>query len=101
MRPIPTGRADEAGRDANDGQSTRASTTVGEYVKGKASINGMESFWSMLKRGYVGTFRRMSREHLAADDTADQMAAMVRGAEGQRLRYADLIDHGGRKATAV
>ncbi len=87
---------------------------VGEYVRGQVSINGMESFWSMLKRGYVGVFHRMSPEHLhryvgefegrhnaRSLDTADQMAAMVRGAEGQRLRYEDLINHGERKATAV
>ncbi len=75
----------------------------------------MESFWSLLKRGYVGTFHRMSREHLhryvaelegrhnaRGDDTIDQMAAIVRGAEGKRLRYADLTAHRhGHTATAV
>ena len=89
--------------------------SVGEYVRGQASINGMESFWSMLKRGYVGVFHRMSPEHLhryVAEfegrhnarglDTADQMAAMVRGAEGQQLRYVDLTTHGhGREAVAI
>ena len=25
---------------------------TGEYVRGMAHTNGMESFWSMLKRGY-------------------------------------------------
>ena len=73
---------------------------VGEYVRGKASINGMESFWSMLKRGYVGTFHRMSREHLhryvgefegrhntRGLDTADQMAGNRRG---QRRKAAPL-----------
>lgn len=28
--------------------------SVGEYVKGQAHINGVESFWAMLKRGYYG-----------------------------------------------
>ena len=28
---------------------------VGEYVRGVAHTNGLESFWSMLKRGYHGT----------------------------------------------
>ncbi len=87
---------------------------IGEYVRGKVSVNGMESFWSMFKRGYVGVFHRMSPEHMhryvgefegrhnaRGLDTAEQMAAMVRGTEGQRLRYEDLIDHGGRQATAV
>ena len=86
---------------------------VGEYVKGQAGINGMESFWSLLKRGYVGVFHRMSPAHLhryvaefegrhnsRGRDTIDQMGAMVRGGEGRRLRYADLINHG-QKATAI
>ena len=43
----------------------------------------------------VGEFE--GRHNARGLDTADQMAAMVRGAEGQRLRYADLIDHGAGK----
>ena len=88
---------------------------VGEYVNGQAHVNGMESFWSMLKRGYIGTYHRMSPEHLGRyvgefegrhnnrdRNTADQMSAMVQGAEGKLLRYADLISHGhGRKAVAI
>ena len=77
---------------------------VGEYVRGKAHTNGMESFWSMLKRGYVGTYHHMSVKHLdryvnefegrhnaRRMDTADQMAAMVKGGMGKRLRYSELI----------
>ena len=29
--------------------------SVGEYVRGQAHTNGMESFWAMLKRGFEGT----------------------------------------------
>ena len=102
---------------AYNGLSNRESVThgVGEYVKGAASINGMESFWSMLKRGYVGTFHRMSPEHLPRyigefegrhnhrdANTIDQMVAIVHGAEGKRLRYADLTAHRhGHSATAI
>ena len=35
---------------------------TGEFVRGMAHTNGMESFWSMLKRGYVGTFHKLSPE---------------------------------------
>ena len=33
---------------------------VGEYVSDQAHINGMESFWALLKRGYHGIYHRMS-----------------------------------------
>lgn len=105
---------DEAG--AYNGLPNREAVrhSVGEYVRGQAHTNGIESFWSMLKRGYVGTFHKLSPEHLARyvcefsgrhnarnRNTIDQMIGMVRGAEGKRLRYADLIDHGhGQQAEA-
>ena len=38
--------------------------SVGEYVRGQAHVNGIESFWSMLKRGYHGTYHHMSAKHL-------------------------------------
>ena len=38
--------------------------SVGRYVDGQAHTNGIESFWSMLKRGYHGTYHQMSQEHL-------------------------------------
>ena len=77
---------------------------VGEYVNDKASTNGMESFWSTMKRGLHGVYHNISPKHLdryiaeysgKAEirdmDTADQMAAMARNGVGKRLRYEDLI----------
>lgn len=37
---------------------------VGEYIRGQAHTQGVESFWSMLKRGYVGVYHKMSEKHL-------------------------------------
>ena len=78
--------------------------SVGEYVRGHAHTNGIESFWSLLKRGHYGTYHRMSPKHLDRYvteftgrqnqrelDTLDQMAAMVRGMDQKRLPYADLV----------
>ncbi len=78
--------------------------SVSEYVNGQAHTNGVESFWGMLKRGYHGTYHRMSPKHLQRYvnefsgrhntrplDTVQQMRAIVRGLEGKRLRYEDLI----------
>ena len=100
---------DESAIYAHTGNHESVKHSAREYVRGEVHTNGMESFWSMLKRGYVGTFHRMSMEHLpryvtefegrhnARDlDTAEQMAAMVRGAENRRLRYSDLIGWGVR-----
>ena len=78
--------------------------SVGGYVDGMAHTNGIESFWSMLKRGYKGTYHRMSAKHLQryvnefsgrhnvrSKDTLDQMAGIAQGFVGRRLKYKDLI----------
>ena len=38
--------------------------SVGEYVRDQVTTNGIESFWALLKRGYVGIFHYMSFKHL-------------------------------------
>ena len=78
--------------------------SVKEYVHGQAHTNGVESFWAMLKRGYVGTYHHMSADHLhryvnefagrhndRPSDTRDQMRHVVEGMNGKRLRYRELI----------
>ena len=77
--------------------------SVGEYVRGQAHTNGMESFWSMMKRGYYGTYHKMSPKHLHRYvdefqgrhnqrplDTIEQMEGMVKKSGNKRLRYKDL-----------
>ena len=78
--------------------------TVGEYVDGMAHTNGIESFWAMLKRGYKGTYHKMSKKHLhryiaefegrhnvRGLDTIRQMEAVAAKSVGKRLRYNDLV----------
>lgn len=95
-------RAYKSLRDVYEHHAVKHS--VGEYVSEEAHTNGIESFWAMLKRGYHGVYHQMSVKHLHRYvnefagrhnirplDTLDQMAAIVRGMEQKRLRYADLI----------
>ena len=69
-----------------------------------AHTNGIESFWSMLKRAHKGVYHKISPKHLdryvgefvgrhniRRADTIDQMQAMVLGMNGKRLRYRDLV----------
>ena len=82
--------------------------SVGEYVRGMAHTNGIESFWAMLKRGYVGVYHKMSPKHLDRyvrefvgrynirdKDTIEQMRLIVDGMSLKRLRYKDLIADNG------
>ena len=75
-----------------------------EYVRGDMHTNGIESLWSMFKRGYVGTYHQMSRAHLHRYvneftgrhnirplDTEAQMSSVAQSMVGKRLRYDELI----------
>ena len=36
----------------------------GQYVSGDCHTNGMENFWSLLKRGIIGQYHYVSAKHL-------------------------------------
>ena len=95
---------------AYDGLSNREAVKhrVGEYVRKQAHTNGMESFWSMLKRAHVGTFHKLSPKHLNRyvqefagrhnirdSDTLTQMRHVVARLIGRNLLYRDLIADNG------
>ena len=73
-------------------------------VRPDCHTQGIESFWSLFKRGYHGTFHHLSEEHLNRYvreftgrnnirdlDTIDQIAALVRGMVRKRLTYRGLV----------
>ena len=82
--------------------------SVGEYVSGTAHTNGIESFWSMLKRAHKGTFHKISPKHLQRyvheftgkhnirdSGTLAQMRHTVARLVGRNLLYRDLIADNG------
>ncbi len=84
-----------------------------EYVRGDVHTNGMESFWSGLKRAHKGTFHKLSSKHLdryvqefaskhnlRESDTLEQMRSVVSGMDGRRLRYNDLVADNGLSSGA-
>ena len=79
-----------------------------EYVRGDVHVNGVESFWAMLKRAHKGTFHKLSPKHLdryiqefvgrhnlREKNTLKIMHAIVDGMHGKRLKYKDLIADNG------
>ena len=78
--------------------------SAGEYVRGNAHTQGIESFWAMLKRGHKGVYHQMSPKHMdryiaefagrhnvREADTIDQMTNLVACSVGKRLTYKDLV----------
>ena len=81
--------------------------TAGHYVVGDVHTNGIESVWGMLKRGITGTYHHISPKHTGRyatefagrhnareRDTIDQIRVLIKGMEGKRLRYKDLVTGG-------
>ena len=87
--------------------------SVGEYVRGKAHTNGVESFWSMLKRAHTGVFHKISPKHLDRyvrefagkhnlrhADTLHQMRQVVVNLVEKRLTYRALTADNGLSSGA-
>lgn len=76
------------------------------YVDGKAYTNGIESVWSLVKRGFYGTFHKFTLEHLQryVDEfdfrwnegnckvpTDERIDSLVCGCWGKTLNYRTLV----------
>ena len=97
----------------DDYQHGRVNHSVGEYVKVQAHTNGIESFWSTLKRAHKGTFHKLSPKHLQRYvnefsgrhnlrnfDTLDQIKEIGQSMAGKRLKYKELISPNGLESCA-
>jgi transposase-like protein len=74
-----------------------------EYVRGEVHTNGVENFWSLLKRGLSGTYVSVEPFHLTAyvdeqafrfntrkDDDGDRFVRTLSQVSGRRLTYKEL-----------
>jgi transposase-like protein len=79
-----------------------------EYVNGHIHTNGIENFWSLLKRSLGGTYISVEPFHLDAyvseqvfrynnrkdSDDSTRFASCVMGIQGKRLTYAEITGRG-------
>ena len=78
-----------------------------EYVRGSVHTNGIENFWSLLKRTIKGTYVSVEPFHLGPylaeqafrfnerkDNDAGRFAKVLSSVVGKRLTYEELIGHG-------
>lgn len=99
---------DDAGQYRHMGRDFSHQTVnhgIGEYVRGHAHTNTIESYFALLKRGVTGTYHHVSQRHLkrylaefdfryneravlGVDDEA-RADRLIRGIVGKRLTYRD------------
>lgn len=74
--------------------------SAGEYARGDAGTNTVESFFALLKRGVVGSFHHVSKEHLdrycdefsfrwdyRSVTDSERTAVAIQQSKGKRLTY--------------
>jgi transposase-like protein len=96
-------RYNELKRAAPFAKHDQVNHSIGEYARGKVTTNTVEGFFSILKRGLIGTYHHVSsahlhryvsefdfrynnREALGVDDQARALA-VLKGIGGKRLTY--------------
>jgi transposase-like protein len=109
VHPSATIHTDEFSSDKGIGQHFAGGHhTVnhgkGEYYRDGVSTNDAEAFFSLLKRGVMGSFHHISKKHMhrycnefsfrwnyRKDDDASRTIAAIRAGDGRRLMYQDPI----------
>jgi len=80
--------------------------SANQYVNGLAHTNGIENFWSQMKRGIDGIYHSISFKHLQAyvdeyslryntrqSKTQGRFDSILSNVSGKRLTYKTLINH--------
>jgi transposase-like protein len=91
------------GREFKGGHE-RVEHSRGEYARGEAHVNTAESWNALFKRGIIGSFHHISRQHMAKYcnefsfrwnyrnvTDGERTTAAVKAAEGKRLMYREPI----------
>jgi transposase-like protein len=115
LRPILAAQLDENSFLMTDGEGQyrilgpmfakheTVNHSIGEYVRGEAHTNTVEGYFSILKRGIVGTHHHVSQQHLKrylcefdfrynersvlGVEDAERATKAVRGTVGKRVTY--------------
>ena len=108
VHPCATLVTDEWGGYKGNGRVHEIINHANEYVRGQVHTNGIENFWSLLKRGLNGTYIAVEPFHLdryldeqmfrynnrATKDNpltdADRFALVLSQVSGKKLTYAEL-----------
>ncbi len=77
---------------------------LGQYVRGDVHTNTVEGFFSLLKRGIIGTFHSVSKKHLhryvaefefryntRRQGDGTRLVKAIKNAQGKRLKYKDQV----------
>lgn len=72
VRKVVSDKVDLVATDEHQGYARLGKTLphkvinhrAGEYVRGNVHTNNIDSFWSLIKRGVVGTFHNVSKDYL-------------------------------------